>query len=248
LASLDGLDLLVTLSGTDTAPGEIDLVDLAAVASALQELSTRVGRELVERSGPGRTTEAVVQMTRLRLTGLTSGSTALTIGYGTGDGVLPFDDSIDDQVADLFWEVLDGIARNQRPGWAGQLVADSAVLLNKAFERTATRVTIERGDGALVNWRPKDFLRSVWHTLDGGAAVTLTVAGRLTSVDLASGQFRMVDDFGRTITLDQVVDPEHAAQLIGQRAIATGTGVRDRKGDVRRMESVELDGPILPDA
>ena len=58
MASLDGLDLLVTLSGTDTAPGEIDLVDLAAVASALQELSTRVGRELVERSGPGRTTDA----------------------------------------------------------------------------------------------------------------------------------------------------------------------------------------------
>ena len=86
----------------------------------------------------------------------------------------------------------------------------------------------------------------MWHTLDGGAAVTVTVTGRLTSVDLASGQFRMVDDFGHTITLDQVVDRDRAAQLIGQRTIATGTGIRDRKGDVKRMESVELDGPILP--
>ena len=246
MASLDGLDLLVTLTGTDTAPGEIDLVDLAAIASALQELSTRVGRELVDRSGPGRTTDAIAQMTRLRLAGLSAGSTSLRIGYGASAGVLPFDDSIDVQVADLFWEVLEGIGGNQRPGWVGQLVADSAVLLNKAFERAAARVTIERADGAVVNWLPRDFRRSVWHTLDGGAAVTVTVTGRLTSVDLASGQFRMVDDFGHTITLDQVIDRDRAAQLIGQRTIATGTGIRDRKGDVKRMESVELDGPILP--
>ncbi len=249
---IDESALLITLAGTETAPGEVDLVDLVGIGSALQELSTRVGREMVDRAGPGRTADVLAQLTRLHLRGVGNADeagTTLHIGYGS-PAVLPFEATVDDQVADLLWEVLEAIARNSRPGWAGTLVAESAVLLNRAFERAATRVSIQRGadrESAVVSWRPREFLRSAWLTVDAGSTVTVSVAGKLNSVDLSSGVFRMLDDFGRTVSLDRVTDPEHAALLIGQRVLATGTGIRDRRGDVRRLESAQLEGPILPE-
>jgi hypothetical protein len=243
---IDGNDLRITLAGTDSEPGEIDLLDLAAIGSALQELSTRVGREWADRSGPGRTADVLTRMTRLRLTALSTGSTVLHIGYGSHDDVLPFDEPVDAQVADLFWEVLEGLGSNERPGWSGSLVAQSAVTLNRAFERAAARVTIERTDRAEVSWSPSNFARSAWLVPEHTAAVEVSVTGHLDAVDLTNGHFRIVDDAGQSIEVEHVGDPVHAAQLIGQRVVVIGTGTRDRNGQVRHLDSAVIDGPILP--
>lgn len=162
-------DLRVSLVGTETLGGEIQVVDLVAICGALQELSTRVGREVVDRAGPGRTTEVLAQITRLRLLGLTGadirGGTVLDFGYGD-HAALPFEDDISDEIADLFWEVCDGIANSQRPGWANDLISASALALNRALDRTAARVTIARADGLTASWRPKDLNRTAWAPSD----------------------------------------------------------------------------------
>jgi hypothetical protein len=239
---------LITLAGTAVDFGELALVDLAAIASTLQELATRVGRELVDRAGPGRTADVIGGMTRLRLAGISAaveGGVVLRITQGVPD-VLPFDDTLDDRAASFLWEVLEGLSNNERPGWVGPLVAESAVLLNRSFERAATRVTIQREGGVELSWRPKEFVRTTWLGPDHASAVTVTITGMLTAVDLGTNTFRVVDDFGHRVALENVADPQRAAQLIGQRILATGAGVRDRRGDVRHIEAAHVEGPLLP--
>lgn len=239
-------ELWITLDGTAAPPGQVELVDLAAMGSALQELSTRVGREWVDRSGPGRTTHAVSQMTRLRLTGLGVSETVLRLEYGSTE-LLPFDETPDDQVANLFWEVLEGIAAGDRPGWVTGLVAASAASLNRAFERAATRVSIESDGRPGISWRPADFRRSVWLAADRSPVLTVAITGRLDAVDLETGSFRITDDSGVQVSLEHVVDPRTAAHLIGERVLVTGAGQTDRHGHVRHLDAATIEGPLLPD-
>lgn len=70
------------LSGTGLPDGEIGMDGLAGIAGTLQELATRIGRFSIDQVGPGPTKSSVEAVTRLRLTGLSDGSTRLHIAYG----------------------------------------------------------------------------------------------------------------------------------------------------------------------
>lgn len=102
-------DLDLHLAGVkgSTPKGEIRLADLAAIASALQELNIRIARFVADQDGPGRTRTYLSQVAELRLSGIRGGRTRLAVGFGSsphvlrdGEGVLS---KLVDQTADRFW-------------------------------------------------------------------------------------------------------------------------------------------------
>lgn len=227
-------DLTVRLAGTGVPPGQIDLDSLGGLASSLQELATRVGRHAVGQEGRGRTVDTAAKIVRLRLTGLHEGSTVLDVAFGEHD-VLPLDVGAESQIAQRFWEVLDGLGHGARPAWAGSPVAQSALRCMDAMARAASEVTVTRADGRRLTWRPRESPREPWMEQEpsvGEAEIEaeITVSGRLEMVDLGRDRFRIRDDVGNAIGLTDVVDPERAGPLVGRRTRASGLPRRDQNG------------------
>ena len=79
---------------------------------------------------------------------------------------------------------------------------------------------------------------TVWKTGPEITTEALTVTGMLEAVDLRANRFRIRDDIGNDIRLDDVADLEAAARLIGTRVVATGTAERDDRNRVRLVEPV----------
>jgi len=71
------------------------------------------------------------------------------------------------------------------------------------------------------------------------------IAGWLDKVDLRARRFRVRDDVGNDVTLEDVVDVGAAAQLIGQRVVARGWAERERGKVVRIVEPL-LEAEQLP--
>lgn len=86
------------------------------------------------------------------------------------------------------------------------------------------------------------------HTTQDLRIVTekLTVSGHLDAVNLRFNRFRVRDDVGNDIRLDDVADLEPAARLIGRRVVATGTAERDEKNRVRLVEPVVVAEQLPP--
>lgn len=104
--------------------GEVSLSILANLAESFQELTRRIGRDLVNAAGPGRTPEAVAALTDMRLTGLTGGSTTLRFVRGR-PAELQLDLAVSAEINARFWEVVAGIAAASRPDWMTDSVAES---------------------------------------------------------------------------------------------------------------------------
>lgn len=132
-------DLEFKMSGTHVPNGEIGLADLAAIATALQELATRIGRFTIDQAGPGRTKSTVETLTRLRLKGIDTGSTRLFVSYGQPD-VLPIDVELERVTEARFVQIVEALSDGSRPTWAPDPVAESALALLEAFKRAAGQV------------------------------------------------------------------------------------------------------------
>lgn len=238
-------DLTLRLSGTDFPDGEIDLDDLSRVAGSLHELATRIGRHVVGQTGPGRIREAAARAVTLRLAGLGSGSTALRLTVGE-EGVLVRGRTQDD-VVERLWDVVVGVQDNSPPAWTTALVAESAVRTLDALAAAAERAEFARGDGRQAAWLLAQVKREPWQQIRlRFAERTVTVSGRLEKVDLANRRFRIRDDVGNRIHLDDVADVEDAATLVGQRTTATGQGRYDDQGVLRGLTSVRIARRELP--
>jgi hypothetical protein len=239
-------DIELRLTGTGVPDGEIGLGDLAAIASSLQELALRIGRHLTGQQGPGRTRDAFERVTRLRLRGLEAGSSRLAIAYGEPD-VLPVDVGAERDTARLFWEVVAGIGSGHRPTWVPAPVSRSALALIEALDRAATTVEVHRADGAHLRIRPASVRRDVWVTSDTTVTDEETaVTGRLEAVDLKAPKFRIRDDVGNGIDLDEVADAETAAPLVGRRTRATGSGLLGARGQLKSLAGAVVEPDPLP--
>ena len=248
MADVEINDLELRLTGTAVPDGEIGLSDLAMVANTLQGLATRIGRYLAGQQGRGRTPGAFERVTRLRLRGLQAGSTRLAIAYGEPD-VLPIDVGAEEVTTRLFWDVLTGIGSDQRPEWVSAPVSRSALALIDALAQTADTVEVRRADGEYVRLRPDAVRRDIWIT--SGTTVTdeeTAVTGRLEAVDLKAGKFRIRDDVGNSIDLDDVVDAEAVAPLIGERTRAIGLGVLGARGQLKSLAGATVERAPLPSA
>lgn len=237
-------DFELRLEGTGDSPGVLRLDTLSEICRRLQELSRRIARH-VAAAEVGRTPDHPADASRLVLRGIRAGSTVLEVGYGEPD-VLPLDAGQEIATAARFWEVLAGIADGVRPLWVPALVAGTAGRLIDATTRAAERITVERRDGATARWTRIDVLREPW--LVAGSVVTdelVTVVGRLERVDLRSRRFRIRDETGQCVELQDVLDADAVGPLVGQRTAATGLRVVDERGRRVVAEPVVIAAPRL---
>jgi hypothetical protein len=177
------------------------------------------------------------------LTAITAGSTTLVATYGEPD-VLPVDIGYEMETAERFWDILVGIGANHPPAWVPPLVAESAARLCAALADAAPTVEISQPHRSRRLTLASSALdRDVWRRVAESAGEH-TVVGRLEAVDLKARRFRIRDDVGNAIGLDDVVDADEAGQLVGKRASATGTGITDERGHLRLRDVVVVASPL----
>lgn len=243
---MDSHDLELRLIDAAAPKGEIGLAALAELAGSLQRLATRVGRHLAEQPGPGRTPASVERMTTLRLTGLGGRSTSLFIGYGDADA-LPLDTGFEVETADRFWGLLAAISDNDPPGWVTPGISKGAAKVCAALQSAAPRIELSqprRDRSTTVTSATLDV--DVWRRADRDVGAR-TVTGRLEAVDLKDRRFRIRDDVGNAIRIDDVEDAEQVGRLVGQRAAATGIAVIDEHGRLRLRETRVEAAPLPPE-
>jgi hypothetical protein len=236
------------LDGTGVPSGELGLDALGRVATALQELATRVGRFVVGQRGPGRTVSSAAKVVNLRLAGLRDGSTQLDVSFGEAH-VLPLDVGLEQQIADRFWDIVEGVSVGKPPSWVTPAVAESTVRVIDAFGVAAEQTGIRRADGRTATWRRESVPREPWLLADEvPAAEAVAATGRLEKVDLANRRFRIRDDVGNTIALEDVTDADEVGPLVGQRTTAVGAPIHTADGRLRGIRGAAISPAPLPEA
>jgi len=217
-------DLELRLIGAPVPDGEIAAKDLAALAGALQELMTRVSRDVVGSVGPGRTKRFIEEFAQLRLRYVGDGSTTLTFTRGSVDKLdidLPEYETADRR----FWETVNAIGQDMRPDWVSEPVAESAGRFVTAMRDAAPRSTLRDSDHAPVEIESSRIRPETWTAKRVATTTRMEARGRLEMVNLRSHEFRVRDDVGQAVDLLHVRDDTHAAQHVGQWVIAEGDGV-----------------------
>lgn len=217
-------DLRLRLIGADMPSGEIAAKDLAAVVGALQDVITRIGREIVNNAGPGRAKLFMEESSELRFRGISSGSTVLDLAKGSAD-MLDVDVEEVELADRRFWEVVESIRDNHRPNWVTDLIAESVARLIDALQAAAPQTSVGSSthDEVVIH---SDLVRSTtWTPRRVHTADIASAAGRLEKVDLRTHEFRVRDDVGFGVDLKRVSDDVHAARLVGAWVMATGTSV-----------------------
>lgn len=89
-------------------------------------------------------------------------------------------------------------------------------------------------------------MRDVWKSRDDEPQ-TATFAGRLEAPDFRNGHFRLVDDVGNRIELEDVDDPDTTAELANQRVRVEGQLTPATEASEARLTSVRLRPHELPE-
>jgi len=204
----DRARLVLTLRDSRHRPGEIPLAELARIAHETQTLVRRLARSLDERSGAGRTPDAIDEVTELKLVGIHPGSTTLEVAGPTREPELDLglhrSDDIGTRALDSFINGLDAITRHaplpdafddicarSLQDWLGAMAASTSDLrLEASVGGRAARsiqLTPAVARAELVRRRT---------TQSTPVAPTQAVEGRLYAVDIDSGRYRIRDDAG----------------------------------------------------
>lgn len=229
------------LEGLSVPDGEISFRDLSGIGEALQLMATRIARQISGSEGRGATRASMERMSELRLTGVAKGSTALLMRLGDPDA-LPYTDGGEEGLLnERFESGLEAISANTPPEWASPLVKES-------IGRVAARVQASGARRATTSWGFSEKLEAkvvieletvdltVWKVEDEIETERAQMTGRLDKVDLRARRFRIQDDVGNDVTLEDVVDIDAAATLIGQRVVANGVAEREHGRVVRIVE------------
>lgn len=217
-------DLELRLIDAPVPSGEIAVKDLAALATALQDLSTRIGREVVNTAGPGRSMQFMEEFAQLRLKAVESGSTVLKFSRGPSDRLeidLPEHRLADDR----FWELVEAIRQDVRPEWATDLIAESAAKLVRALSDAAPRASLGDAAHPPVEIESRLIHVETWSSKFAEAESQAEAKGRLEKVDLRSHEFRVRDDVGQSVDLKHVADDAEVARFVGQWVVANGAGI-----------------------
>lgn len=226
--------------------GEIRLIDLAGIAEALHELNIRIARLVIGQEGVGRSRDAAAQVAQLRLAGISVGSTRLLLSSGGPPPLAPEFSNTENETAEKFWEIVTALAVGRRPAWTTALVAQSTLDLLAALSRTATGAIVSRADDRTVNLSTLDVPTGTWEELAHPRAdEDISVAGQLFALDLETRNFRIRDDIGNVVFLEDVRNAAEAAVLVGGRAVATGRLIA-HDGESRTLTSAVVSKTDTP--
>lgn len=233
-------ELDITLVGARTPDGEIAIKDLVAITSALQELATRIGRDVVNSAGPGRVKQFMEESTQLRLRGVTSGSTVLALSKGPTDK-LDVDLPEQEQADTRFWELVSAVAEDQRPAWVSDLIAESAAKFVDAVQSAAPTVRLSSPGRRDISIASERVHAETWISPRQRTDTEMTANGRLEKVDLRSHEFRVRDDVGQAVDLTHVENDGTAARLVGKWVVARGSAVLAGSGRLVSLDRATVD-------
>ncbi len=220
--------------------GEIIVKDLAALTTALQELTTRIGREVINSPGQGRTKQFMEEFAQLRLRSVEAGSTVLVFSKGPTDKLDV--DVPEQQVADdRFWEIVKAIAEDQRPEWVTDLIAESAGRLVDALQVAAPKAVLRGPSRDDVAIDSAHIHAEIWSSKRLQTGTVMTAKGRLEKVDLRSHEFRVRDDVGQAVDLKHVEDDVSVALFVGQWVVARGTGILLSSGRLVALDNAVIE-------
>ena len=222
-------EIELKLVGAAAPSGEIAAKDLVSLASALQELTTRIARDVVSTPGPGRSMQVVEEFVQLRLRAVEAGSTVLRFAKGP-IGRLDVDLPEEGIADDRFWEVIQAVAEDRRPDSVTDLIAESVGRLVSAIKAAAPEVVLGSPNRRPVNIRAEATHIETWSMVRVQTGGVTTATGRLEKVDLRSHEFRLRDDVGHTVELKHVEDDTAVAKLVGQWVIAEGAVIPSPSG------------------
>lgn len=219
--------------------GQVVVKDLAAIATALQELTTRISRDVINTPGSGRTKQFMEELSQLRLNAVEPGSTVLRFSKGPTDKL---DVDLPEQAVadDRFWEIVRAIGEDRRPDWATNLIAESVGKLVNAIQAAAPTVILavpSRPDVRIVSSAVNV---ETWTSIRVHPGGMMTATGRLEKVDLRSHEFRVRDDVDQTVDLKHVQSDTSAAQLVGQWVVARGDAVLHESGRLVVLDNASI--------
>ncbi len=219
--------------------GEIAVKDLAALATALQELTTRISRDVINMPGPGRTRQFMEELSQLRLHAVEPGSTVLRFSKGPTDKL---DVDLPEQaVADeRLWEIVQAMGEDRRPDWATDLIAESVGKLVNAVQAAAPTVVLGSPSRPDVRIVSSAMHPETWTPVRVHPGGIMTATGRLEKVDLRSHEFRVRDDVDQTVDLKHVQSDTTAAQLVGQWVVARGDAVLNESGRLVVLDNASI--------
>lgn len=220
-------------------PGELDAAGLVALVGALQRLTTRVARHLVNQSRPGRSAGVVERAARVRLVGFGADGAATALRFAVGeDDVLG--EGLEHEVTDALSELVRGLWNEEPPAWTSALLGDACVDLLDALVRTARTCTFGGDRFREASFAPAGLSRDRWPRTDGPRAygATAAIRGRLDRVDLRRRVLRVLDETGADVVVESLVaaydsdaDPvRDAARLLGTEVVVTGPASRGAGG------------------
>ncbi|MGN7191128.1 hypothetical protein [Curtobacterium sp. MCBA15_004] len=224
------------LIDADLPQGEIDVDDVLQILGKLQEVAVRVGRVAADAAHRGRPSAQVERLSKLRLTGLSAGSTVIQVTRASEHSKLDFDLAEEQDFDRRFDALLSGILVNERPQDANESTAASVADLIAAFRRAAPRLEV-RVDGRSRGEASTESLRAdVWRP---GLRETedVVIEGWLEKVDIRSGGFRVRDAVGIAYPLPKVRSAAETSALIGRRVQVEGTAERNERGEVVAIRS-----------
>lgn len=227
--------------------GEIAAKDLAALAASLQELTTRIGRDVAGTAGPGRSKQHTEESAQVRLRSVTPGSTVLEFVKGPTDK-LDIDLAHETLADDRFWDVIAGIGQNRKPDWMTDRVAESAGKLVAALRSAAPRAVFSALARPTIDFDPTTVSVESWLSQVVRTTESAEVHGRLEKVDLRTHEFRVRDDVGFSVELRHVVDDAEAARLVGQWVRAEGGATVDSAGRVVSLDHATVHEVVDPGA
>lgn len=218
------------------ATGEIQISDLGRISTALHDLRVRIARVVVDGARSGRPDDRTLELAALRMTSLEEGSTQLVYKGGRSVSEAPIPTALwqwpelssniaaeqaqQNEFDAKFAELIVGVETQTPPAWVTPPVAAGVVALLGVLDTACAEVDFDGGPFLHVRFAT-DVSREPWR-VRVFAQENLTVSGVLMKVDLASRAFRIADDVGTKIYLDDVADHDEAAGLVGRRVIATG--------------------------
>lgn len=222
--------------------GEIELERLALLAKHVHEFALRTARWLAGSPGPGRTSDAVARSARLTLTRLEPGSTVLEFaaptrpdGFPLGTDLADLSDRVVGSMGDAFIALEAGLV----PSTSEPAVESLRGLLGSIDG--ARLQTVTRVPGSSV--RTARLVPRLALTVFDATPIEPPLAGesdvfsgRLYSIDVDSGHFRIKDDLGTSILLHLAGEPLDVADLVGGQVDVSGVPSYDASGRLLRVE------------